>query len=86
MSGWAINRARHSCRKERAMTIQQSILIGAAIIGSGIVAAQTLHSPRYEFVPGSAVVMRGNRVTGALEMCKTVGLTEPLSSFAVPCK
>jgi len=50
-----------------AMTIQQSILAGAAVIGVSIIAAQLI-TP-YEMASGPALVWRVNRITGEVREC-----------------
>ncbi len=49
------------------MTIQQSIVAGAAVIGLSIIAAQLI-TP-YEMASGPALVWRVNRITGEVREC-----------------
>lgn len=49
------------------MTLPQSILTGAMVIGAAIVAAQ-LVAP-YQMATGTAMVWRVNRITGEVREC-----------------
>ncbi len=49
------------------MTIQQSIIAGAAVIGISIIVAQ-LVTP-YQMASGPALVWRINRITGEVSEC-----------------
>ncbi|MCP2125781.1 hypothetical protein [Bradyrhizobium ottawaense] len=49
------------------MTIPQSILAGAAVIGACIVAAQVV-AP-YQMASGPALIWRVNRITGEVREC-----------------
>jgi hypothetical protein len=56
------------------MTVQQAILIGAAIIAAAIVGVRAL-AP-YEFSAEGGSIWRGNAITGDVRKCMLTGSRE----------